>query len=242
MITELAGLLLKHPVFDLGSSTPALEGIYSPGYSDSEIGQHVHDTFLKDAETYLSFCPVDRASIEHWKGLIQNALGAFRPETVVDVGSGGGISVLPTLELFKQARVIATDLALPLLSELRNLARRDNLERLTVLQMNAEDMLFLDGEVDLVMGGNVLHHALSLEKMFSEIRRVLRPGGPRCFLGGFRAWRTDPGEHLRPVAISQPLSSGAVGAKLGLLSRVVPARPPSPCGTKQAARTAENDG
>ena len=51
--------------------------------------------------------------------------------------------------------------------------------------MNAEEMLFSDSQVDLVMGGNVLHHALSLEKMFSEIRRVLRPGARAVFWEAF---------------------------------------------------------
>ncbi len=213
MTSQLGAIQLRQPVRNLGDTDPRLEGIYTPGYSDAEINQHVHDTFLKHADAYLRFCPVDRPSIDHWKLLIRIALDDFVPQTVTDIGSGGGITVFPTLELFPHAQVIATDLALPLLSELRNLARRDHLESLTVLQMNAEQMVIADEQVDLVMGGNVLHHALSLETMFAEIRRILRPGGravfweafehgPQLLAGIFDTWLEMSPHQLEPLSDS----------------------------------------
>ncbi len=181
---------LRRPVHDLGAVDERLEGILTPGYTDAEIGHHVHDIFLDDAGRYLAFCPIDRGMIDHWKMLIGQALrGRFdfeKPnQEIIDIGSGGGTTVFPTLELLPGSHVVATDLAIPLLAEMRNLARRDGYESLSIVQMNGEDLIFEDEQADLVMGANVLHHALSLENMFREIRRVLCPGKVAVFWEGF---------------------------------------------------------
>ncbi|MGA3211065.1 MAG: class I SAM-dependent methyltransferase [Terriglobales bacterium] len=180
-IDTLSGIRLQLPIFDLRELDPRLEGILSPGYSAEELSQHVHDVFLEHADKFLEFCPIDRESIEYWKGIIRDALGTYSPRRIIDIGSGGGTTVFPLLELFPGSQVIATDLALPLLAELRNRARRDGYKGLDVVQMNAEKMIFADREADLIIGANVLHHALSLENMFQEIRRVLLPGAKAVF-------------------------------------------------------------
>jgi len=46
--------------------------------------------------------------------------------------------------------------------------------------MNAEAMNFPDESFDLVFGSGILHH-LDLEKSYSELARVLRPGGRAIF-------------------------------------------------------------
>ena len=189
-ISTLGRLKLRRPVHDLGAVDERLQGILTPGYTDAEIGCHVHETFLEDAGRYLAFCPIDRGMIDHWKMLIGQALRGHidfeQPnQEIIDIGSGGGTTVFPTLELFAGSHVVATDLALPLLAEMRNLARRDAYESLSIVQMNGEDSIFEDEQADLVMGAHVLHHALSLETMFREIRRVLRPGKVAVFWEGF---------------------------------------------------------
>ena len=49
------------------------------------------------------------------------------------------------------------------------------------LVMDAEEMLFEDNTFDLVIGEGILHH-LDLEKSYSEISRVLKPGGQAIFM------------------------------------------------------------
>ena len=46
--------------------------------------------------------------------------------------------------------------------------------------MNAEDMTFPDASFDLVFGSGIIHH-LDLDRCYSEISRVLRPGGTAVF-------------------------------------------------------------
>lgn len=47
--------------------------------------------------------------------------------------------------------------------------------------MDAMDMSFPDGSFDLVIGEGILHH-LDLERSYSEISRVLKPGGQAIFM------------------------------------------------------------
>ncbi len=182
---QLRDLQLRREIRDLGTVDPHLEGILSPGYCDSEVSNHIHEEFLAKADQFLTFCPIDRPLIEHWKGLIRAAIGSYLadgPLTMLDIGSGGGTSVFPMLELLPNARVFAMDLSLPLLAQLRNRAQRDGLaDRLTVMQMNAEDVVFSDGQADIIMGANILHHAVSPEQILAEIRRVLKPSGVAVF-------------------------------------------------------------
>jgi len=48
------------------------------------------------------------------------------------------------------------------------------------LVMNCEELRFPDDSFDVIFGNSILHH-LDLEKTFSEMRRVLRPGGVILF-------------------------------------------------------------
>lgn len=188
-VTSLGGLGLRYPVRNLSEIDKRLDGIFSPGYSENEIGKHIHGVFLQNAEHYLAFCPINQQLIDHWKDLIRAAIGkylAFDHLVVVDIGSGVGTSVFPMLELVPTARLFATDLSLPLLAQLRNRAHRDGVaDRLTLMQMNAEDIVFSDGQADVIMGANILHHAVSPEQILAEIRRVLKPTGVAAFWEGF---------------------------------------------------------
>jgi ubiquinone/menaquinone biosynthesis C-methylase UbiE len=187
-LSSLGGMELRHEVQDLGHINENFEGIYSVGYSEEEIRKYIHEVFLEGADRYLSFCPVDRALIEHWKDLIRAAIGKEIEHDglrIIDIGSGGGTTILPLLELLPQSQVVATDLSLPLLASLRNLARSEKHKSLTILQMNAENIVFADYQADIIMGAHVLHHLLSPANALREVRRVLRPGGTAVFWEGF---------------------------------------------------------
>ncbi len=58
--------------------------------------------------------------------------------------------------------------------------KRDGAENCRFSVMNAEAMTFADESFDLVFGSGILHH-LDLQKSYSEISRVLRPGGKVVF-------------------------------------------------------------
>ena len=60
-------------------------------------------------------------------------------------------------------------------------AKEAGLENVNLQVMNAEDMSFPDNSFDLVYGSGIIHH-LDVEKSYSEIARVLRPGGRALFV------------------------------------------------------------
>jgi ubiquinone/menaquinone biosynthesis C-methylase UbiE len=53
----------------------------------------------------------------------------------------------------------------------------------TTVATEAEELPFEDESFDLVLGHAVLHHIPTLPKAFSELNRVLRPGGAIVFCG-----------------------------------------------------------
>jgi SAM-dependent methyltransferase len=64
-----------------------------------------------------------------------------------------------------------------------NAARLGLAERVYAIRADAESLPFPDGSFDLVVGHAVLHHLPDLERAFSELLRVLEPGGRIVFAG-----------------------------------------------------------
>ncbi len=179
---------LGRSIVDLGDMDPSLKGILSPVYDDHEIRRHIHSVFLENADAFSASTPIDRASINHFKDLflkwIPNASLFDEDRIILDVGSGSGTTIFPLLELGR-GTVIATDLSLPLLIRLRNRYDKsysaNDPDTLAIIQMNAEETIFADNSIDLVCGSNILHHIVSLDSVFSEFYRILKPGGAMLF-------------------------------------------------------------
>jgi SAM-dependent methyltransferase len=107
------------------------------------------------------------------------ALADLRPgETVLDLGSGGGIDVL-----LAAARVAPTGMAygLDMTNEMLELARRN------AAAAGDSNVQFLEGQieaiplpgesVDVVISNCVINLSTDKPRVFAEIARVLRPGG-----------------------------------------------------------------
>lgn len=185
---------LRREVRDLGATNPGLGGILSPGYTDAELDRHIHALFQERYQEYLRPFPLDRGAIDHWKDLIRAAVPAAAIQgrsrlTILDVGSGGGTSVFPLIELFPDADIVASDLSLGLLMELRQWHAEHYPEhrRLSLLQLDAEDTVFEDEHIDLVIGAHILHHLGRLDAAFAELHRILRPGGAAVFWEPFES-------------------------------------------------------
>lgn len=55
------------------------------------------------------------------------------------------------------------------------------------MQLNAEELIFESGEIDLVVGGAILHHLFDPSKTLKEAYKVLKPGGYAIFYEPFEA-------------------------------------------------------
>ena len=99
-------------------------------------------------------------------------------ETVLDLGSGGGIDVL-----LSARRVGATGRAigLDMTDEMLELARRNaaeaGAENVEFVKGTIESMPLADASVDVVISNCVINLAANKNAVFREIARVLRPGG-----------------------------------------------------------------
>lgn len=100
---------------------------------------------------------------------------------VLEYGCADGGLSLDALGLPRRCRSLTgidiSDVAIAKAAEAAGAAGYENTR---FLVMNAEAMTFPDQSFDLVFGRGILHH-LNLEACFSEIARVLRPGGAAIF-------------------------------------------------------------
>jgi arsenite methyltransferase len=103
----------------------------------------------------------------------------LRPgETVLDLGSGGGIDVLLSARrVGASGRAIGLDMTEEMLDLARRNAAEAHLDNAEFLRGYIEAIPLPDDSVDVVISNCVINLSADKEAVFAEIRRVLRPGG-----------------------------------------------------------------
>ena len=100
------------PLHDLGDRDPALRGILAPDSYDAPR-RGVTAQFLEHADDYHR----RYANVAHFRVLLDDALSRLDPpldaRVILDIGSGSGNSVIPLLDRFPAAFVVATDISPP---------------------------------------------------------------------------------------------------------------------------------
>jgi arsenite methyltransferase len=99
-------------------------------------------------------------------------------ETVLDLGSGGGIDVLLSARrVGRTGRAFGLDMT----DEMLDLARRNaadaGAENVEFLKGYIEDVPLPEASVDVIISNCVINLSADKTKVFEEMRRVLRPGG-----------------------------------------------------------------
>ncbi|MEM2001675.1 MAG: class I SAM-dependent methyltransferase [Candidatus Methanomethylicaceae archaeon] len=107
-------------------------------------------------------------------------LGDLQGTTVLDLGCGAGHHAMKLAQ--SGARVYAVDLSAGMVREARRRVKITGLEdRVTVMEMSAEELGFADEFFDVVFGHSVLHHT-DLASTRQQVYRVLRRGGKGVFV------------------------------------------------------------
>lgn len=99
-------------------------------------------------------------------------------ETVLDLGSGGGIDVLLSAQRVGPAgSVYGLDMTDEMLELARDNARKAGATNVEFLKGLIEDVPLPDASVDIVISNCVINLSTDKSRVFREMFRVLRPGG-----------------------------------------------------------------
>lgn len=107
------------------------------------------------------------------------ALAALRKgETVLDLGSGGGIDCfLAAGRVGPGGRVIGVDMTAEMIHLARENARKHGYKNVEFRLGEIESLPLSDGEADAAISNCVINLSPDKERVFREIFRVLKPGG-----------------------------------------------------------------
>ncbi len=104
--------------------------------------------------------------------------GLKRGETVLDLGSGGGIDVfLAANRVGEEGWVIGVDMTPEMLRKARSNARKAGYRNVEFRLGEIENLPVEDESTDVVISNCVINLSPDKERVFSEAWRVLRPGG-----------------------------------------------------------------
>ena len=123
---------------------------------------------------------VPDASVQSFAGVANPfSLGPLAPgQRVLDVGCGAGTDSLVAAQMVApDGAVTGIDMTEEMLGKARAGARELDAENVEFVAGEAEDLPFDDGSFDVVVSNGVIDLVPDKDAVFSEILRVLRPGG-----------------------------------------------------------------
>ena len=123
---------------------------------------------------------VPEGSAESFAGVANPfSLGPLAPgEHVLDLGCGAGTDTLVAAQMIgPEGKVTGIDMTPEMLAKARASVGEMALENVEIVQGEAESLPFHDGSFDVVISNGVIDLIPDKDAVFSELHRVLRPGG-----------------------------------------------------------------
>lgn len=123
---------------------------------------------------------VPEASCESFAGVANPfSMGALQPgEDVLDVGSGAGMDSLVAAQMVgPTGSVTGIDMTPEMVAKARGSVAEMGLGNVTIVESSAEHLPFDEASFDVVISNGVIDLIPDKDAVFSEITRVLRPGG-----------------------------------------------------------------
>jgi SAM-dependent methyltransferase len=144
-----------------GEPSPADEISRGVGYADDELAA------VPDEANLGLGCGAPLAHLDLAPG-----------ETVLDLGSGGGLdALLAARQVGPAGRVIGIDMTPSMLERARKAAAQAGLTHVEFRQGRLEELPVEDASVDAVTSNCVINLVPDKGAVFAEVARVLRPGG-----------------------------------------------------------------
>jgi malonyl-CoA O-methyltransferase len=103
----------------------------------------------------------------------------LQPARILDLGAGTGFCSVALMQRYCNAEVLALDLAVSMLRHARS--RSDAAASLRCVCADGECLPFADDSFDCIFSNLMLQWCMDLEAVFTELRRVLAPGGLLMF-------------------------------------------------------------
>ena len=164
-------------------------------WSDDEAARIVRETYGAVVPDHGSSVAESLYESSELAGLpapvVAMALGLGNPvraadlqpgETVLDLGSGGGIdTLLAARRVGPRGRVIGLDMTPAMIEKARGHAVLAGATNVEFVEGRMEATPLPDASVDVAISNGVINLVTSKGKMFREIFRVLRPGGRLVF-------------------------------------------------------------
>lgn len=120
-------------------------------------------------------------------------------EKVVDAGSGGGFDCFVAAhQVGPQGQVVGIDMLPEMLEKSRSTAKRMGLKQVEFREGLLEKIPVQDGWADVVISNGVINLCADKKATFSELWRVLRPGG-RLQFGDIANGKPVPASALRDI-------------------------------------------
>lgn len=136
--------------------------------------------------------------------------------TVLDIGCGGGRNIRRILRRCPEGEVHGVDISADSVAYASRLNRRELGRRCFIAQASADQLPYADGKFDVVTAYETVYFWPNLPRAFTEVRRVLRPGGTFTFSYGLttsaamRYWEQQvEAMHLLPIADIRRLLTSA---------------------------------
>ena len=129
--------------------------------------------------------------------------GEFQEGVAVDLGCGLGDLAIEVARRHLRLTVIGVDISLKAITEAAKRAKEENLDNVRFELQDVHRLGFADNSIDLAVSHGSIHHWRDAAASFSEIYRVLKPGG-LAYLNDLR--RDAPQEIVEEVKTSLPPS------------------------------------
>ncbi len=98
--------------------------------------------------------------------------------TVLDLGCGPGYFTIELAKLVgEEGRVIAADIQQGMLDKVTGKIRGTDLEQRVEIHKCQDDMIGISQKVDFVLAFWMVHEVPDQDKLFTELKSVLKPGG-----------------------------------------------------------------